>query len=206
MGRSKSSSRWLAEHFSDAWVQKAQEEGWRSRAVFKLQEVQDRHALIKAGMTVVDLGAAPGGWSQLAARLVSPGGRVYALDILPMEAVAGVTFIQGDFTEEKPLAELETRLADAAVDVVLSDMAPNISGMAAVDQPRAIYLAELAHEFARQWLKPGGDLVVKVFQGEGCDEFVTSVRADFSRVKMFKPKASRSRSREMYVMARGRTA
>ncbi|MDX1569069.1 MAG: 23S rRNA (uridine(2552)-2'-O)-methyltransferase RlmE [Xanthomonadales bacterium] len=204
MGRSKSSKRWLKEHFSDPYVQEAQAEGWRSRAVFKLKELQNKYTLLKPGMTVVDLGAAPGGWSQLAAQLVGSRGRVIALDILAMDPLDEVTFIQGDFTETPALEALEAALDGQPVDVVLSDMAPNITGMKAADQPRAMYLAELALDFARQWVRPGGAMLAKVFQGEGFDAFIAQARAQFSAVKTVKPKASRSRSREVYVMARGR--
>jgi len=204
MARSKSSKRWLAEHFDDPYVKLAQQKGLRSRAAFKLQELQDKYALIKPGMTVVDLGAAPGGWCQVARPLAGSGGRVIALDILEMEPIAGVEFILGDFTEDEPLRRLEQALDGADVDLVMSDMAPNISGMAAVDQARAMYLAELALEFVRQHLKPGGDFVVKLFQGADFDRFVKEVRALFDKVQVVKPKASRPRSREVYLLARGR--
>lgn len=202
MARSKSSKRWLKEHFDDPYVQQAQSEGYRSRAVYKLKEVQDKYRLIRPGMTVVDLGAAPGGWSQLARHCVGDSGTVIALDLLEIEPLSGVSFIQGDFTEAAPLEALETALGGAGVDLVLSDMAPNISGMAAVDQPRAMYLAELALDFARQQLKPCGDLLVKAFQGEGFDAFLQDVRGAFDATRIVKPKASRPRSREVYVMAR----
>ena len=171
---------------------------------FKLQELQDKYSLIKPGMTVVDLGAAPGGWCQVAEPLVGSGGRVIALDILAMEPVPGVEFILGDFTEDEPLQRLEDALGGAAVDLVMSDMAPNISGMAPVDQARGMYLAELALEFVRQHLKPGGDFVVKLFQGSDFDRFVQQVRSLFDKVQVVKPKASRPRSREVYLLARGR--
>ena len=204
MAKSKSSKRWLAEHFDDPYVKQAQQQGLRSRAAFKLQELQDKYALIRPGMTVVDLGAAPGGWCQVARPLVGPGGRVIALDILAMEPLPGVAFILGDFTESEPLRELEQALDGAAVDLVMSDMAPNISGMATVDQARAMYLAELALEFVRTHLKPGGDFVVKLFQGTDFDSFVLQVRSLFAKVRVIKPKASRPRSREVYLLARGR--
>jgi 23S rRNA (uridine2552-2'-O)-methyltransferase len=204
MARSKSSGRWLREHFEDPYVKQAQSEGWRSRAVFKLLELQDKVRLIRGGMCVVDLGAAPGGWSQVAARLVGSRGRVVALDVLPMEPINGVSFIQGDFTEDEPLAALEAALEGQRVDLVLSDMAPNMSGMDAVDQPRSMYLAELALDFALHWLKPGGDFVTKVFQGEGFDEFLAQCRQAFEKVLVRKPKASRPRSREVYLLGRGR--
>jgi 23S rRNA (uridine2552-2'-O)-methyltransferase len=202
MARTKSSRRWLDRHFSDPYVKRAQKEGYRSRAVYKLLEIQEKDRLIGPGMRVVDLGAAPGGWSQVAARLTGSTGEVVALDVLPMEPLPGVTFIQGDFREDEPLAELRAALGDAPVDLVLSDMAPNVSGTAA-DQPRTIYLCELALELARQVLKPGGALVVKIFQGEGFDAFLKDLRGSFSRVVSRKPKSSRPESRELYLVARG---
>lgn len=204
MARSKSSKRWLAQHFEDPYVQRAQSEGWRGRAAFKLLELQDRYRLIRPGMTVVDLGAAPGAWSQVVLGLIGPQGRLVALDVLPMDPLPGMRFIQGDFTEAGPLRELEEALQGERVDLVLSDMAPNMSGMTAVDQPRAMYLAELALRFAIEWLQEGGDLVVKVFQGEGFDDYLRQCRAAFARVMIRKPKASRPRSREVYVVGRGR--
>lgn len=203
MARSKTSGRWLREHFDDEYVKKAQKEGYRSRAVYKLLEIQDKDRILRPGMTVVDLGAAPGGWSQVAAELVGDNGRVVALDILPMDALAGVSFIQGDFREDEPLQALLELLAGRPVDLVMSDMAPNISGMKSVDQPRGIYLVELAIDFARQVLRPGGDLLVKVFQGEGFDEVLKQFRASFDKVVVRKPKASRPRSREVYLLGRG---
>ena len=165
MARSKSSSRWLKEHFNDPYVKRAQAEGWRSRAVFKLDELLERDPLLRPGMVVVDLGAAPGGWSQVVRERLGDKGRVIALDILPMQGIGGVDFIHGDFREEAVLAELEQRLAGAAVDLVLSDMAPNMSGMTAVDQPRSMHLVELAEECAARHLRPGGAFLTKVFQG-----------------------------------------
>jgi 23S rRNA (uridine2552-2'-O)-methyltransferase len=206
MARSKSSGRWLAEHFDDPYVKQAQQQGWRSRAAFKLIELQEKFALIRPGMTVVDLGAAPGGWCQVAGPLVGSRGRVIALDILPMAPVPGVEFIHGDFTEDEPLQALVRMLEGNEADLVLSDMAPNISGMATVDQARSMYLAELALEFARAHLKPGGDLVVKLFQGADFDGFVREVRSLFGKVQVIKPKASRARSNEVYLLARGRRA
>lgn len=203
MARSKSSKRWLREHEDDEFVIKARAQGLRSRAAFKLEELQQRFRLVRPGAVVVDLGAAPGGWSQMAARWAGDSGTVVAMDLLEMPPLDGVTFIRGDFTEDEPLAALEQALADARADLVMSDMAPNISGMNAVDQPRAMYLAELALDFARNRLAAGGGLVVKVFQGEGFDELVKQAREDFSSVAVVKPKASRSRSREVYVVARG---
>lgn len=203
MARSKSSKRWLREHEDDEFVHRSRAEGLRSRAAYKLEELQQRFGLVRSGSVVVDLGAAPGGWCQMALRWVGPAGQVVALDLLEMEPLDGVTVLRGDFTEDGPLTELERVLAGRPVDLVMSDMAPNISGMNAVDQPRAMYLAELALDFGRAQLAPGGHLVVKVFQGEGFDEFVKQARKDFSSVAVVKPKASRSRSREVYVVARG---
>ncbi|HET6724855.1 MAG TPA: 23S rRNA (uridine(2552)-2'-O)-methyltransferase RlmE [Gammaproteobacteria bacterium] len=201
--RTKSSRRWLAEHHSDAYVKRARAEQWRSRAVFKLAELDEKYRLLKPGMTAVDLGAAPGGWSQYAAEKVGRNGRIFALDLLDMPPLAGVEFIQGDFQEQEPLAALETALGGGSVDLVMSDMAPNISGVTAVDQPRAMALVELAFEFAVEWLKPGGDFLAKVFQGEGFDTFVAEVRQRFDKVMVRKPDASRPRSREVYMLARG---
>ena len=191
----------MDEHVADEFVKKAQQEGWRSRAVYKLQEIQEKDRLIKPGMTVVDLGAAPGAWSQYAAKIVGPRGRVIALDLLPMDTLGDVEFIQGDFREEETLAALEATLGDSSVGLVLSDMAPNISGVSSVDQPRAMYLAELALEFARSRLRPGGGVVIKVFQGEGSDALVAEARRMFETVRQRKPKASRDRSREFYLVA-----
>jgi len=204
MARSKSSRRWLDRHFSDDYVKRAQKEGYRSRAAFKLLEIQQKDRCIKPGMCVVDLGAAPGGWSQVARGLVGAKGCVVALDILPMEPLPEVAFIQGDFREDAPLEQLKEALGDRPVDLVISDMAPNISGMAAVDQPRAMYLCELALDFAGEVLRPGGGMIVKTFQGEGFDEFIRAVRGSFSKVATRKPKASRPRSREVYLVAQGR--
>ncbi len=206
MARSKSSKRWLKEHFDDFYVQKAQKEGWRSRAVYKLQEIDEKDKLLKPGMTVVDLGAAPGGWSQWAASRVGEKGQVYALDILPVEPFAGVTFIQGDFREEAVYQQLLDALGEKTVDLVISDMAPNMSGNTAVDIPRAMYLSELAMDFADQTLKPGGDLLVKVFQGAGFDELIRALRQRYAKVITRKPKASRPRSREVYLLARDKRA
>lgn len=200
--RSKSSARWLREHFQDEYVQRARAEGWRSRAVYKLSEVDERDRLMRPGMTVVDLGAAPGGWSQYAARRVGGDGLVVALDVLPMDALAGVECIQGDFREQSVYDALLRRLAGRPVDLVLSDMAPNTSGMRAVDQPRAMHLVELAVEFARGALRPGGDFLVKVFQGEGFDALLRDLRGSFATVNSRKPKASRARSAELYLLAR----
>ncbi|MBX3700892.1 MAG: 23S rRNA (uridine(2552)-2'-O)-methyltransferase RlmE [Dokdonella sp.] len=202
--RSKSSARWLKEHFNDPYVKRAQAEGWRSRAVFKLEELIERDQLLRPGMVVVDLGAAPGGWSQVARERLGDRGRVIALDILPMQGIGGVDFIHGDFREEAVLSELEQRLAGAPVDLVLSDMAPNMSGVAAVDQPRSMHLVELAEEFAARHLRPGGAFLTKVFQGEGFDEFVRRLRGAYARVSIRKPKASRARSPEVYALATGK--
>jgi 23S rRNA (uridine2552-2'-O)-methyltransferase len=204
MARSKSSSRWLREHFSDPYVKRAQAEGYRSRAVFKLEELIERDRLLKPGMVIVDLGAAPGGWSQVARERLGDQGRVIALDILPMQGIGGVEFILGDFREETVLRQLEQALAGAQVDLVLSDMAPNLSGMAAVDQPRSMHLVELAEEFAAAHLRTGGSFLTKVFQGEGFDDFVRRLRAGYERVSIRKPKASRARSPEVYALAVGK--
>ncbi|MCG8466466.1 MAG: 23S rRNA (uridine(2552)-2'-O)-methyltransferase RlmE [Xanthomonadales bacterium] len=204
MSRSKSSHRWLQEHFDDHWVKRSQQEGWRSRAVYKLEEIQEKDHIIKPGQCVVDLGAAPGGWSQWAAPIVGEQGQMLALDILEMEPLPGVTFIHGDFREAAPLEALQNALAGQTVDVVLSDMAPNISGMREVDQPRAMYLAELAADFAENHLRKGGDFLVKVFQGEGFDTFLSLLRSQYTKVLTRKPKASRPRSRELYLLARGK--
>ncbi|MCG7934546.1 MAG: 23S rRNA (uridine(2552)-2'-O)-methyltransferase RlmE [Candidatus Thiodiazotropha taylori] len=201
MKRSKSSRKWLDRHFNDTYVKQAQKAGYRSRAAFKLLEIQEKDKLIKPGMKVVDLGAAPGGWSQIARDLVGEKGQVFALDILPMDPIAGVEFIQGDFRETEPLESLRNLLDGAAIDLVISDMAPNVTGMASVDQPRSIYLCELALDFARETLKPGGGFVVKVFQGEGFDDFLREVRSSFGRVVSRKPDSSRAKSREVYLVA-----
>ena len=202
MGKSKSSRRWLNEHFDDPYVRQAQREGFRGRAAYKLQELDDRHGLLRKGQRVVDLGAAPGGWSQIAKDLAGDEGMVFALDILPMDPIAGVHIIEGDFREQGPFDKLLAMLDGRSVDLVISDMAPNISGVAAVDQPRSMYLCELALEFARQTLRPGGDFLVKVFQGEGFDEFFRQMRESFGKVVTRKPQASRSKSREVYLLGR----
>lgn len=202
MARSKSSRRWLKEHEHDIFVQRARQEGYRSRAVYKFLEINDKDHLVKPGMTVVDLGAAPGGWSQVVAELVGAKGRVIAMDILPLEPLDNVEFLQGDFREQEVLDQLLAIIADRGVDLVISDMAPNTSGMEAVDQPRAMYLAELALDMARQVMKPGGDFLVKVFQGVGFDEYLRDLRSTFGKVITRKPKASRPRSREVYLLAR----
>jgi len=201
MPRSKSSQRWLKEHFSDPFVKRAQTEGWRSRAVFKLEELLARDRLLKPGMIVVDLGAAPGGWSQMVRERLGDAGRIIALDILPMQGIAGVEFIEGDFREKNALRQLENTLAGQKVDLVLSDMAPNMSGVESVDQARVMYLVELATEFATAHLKPEGAFLVKLFQGQGFDEYLRNLRQSFERVVVRKPKASRARSSEVYALA-----
>ena len=204
MKRSKSSRQWLDRHVNDEFVKRAQKEGYRSRAAFKLLEILEKDRLVKPGQTVVDLGATPGGWSQVVRRLVGKNGKVVAMDILPLEPLDGVEFIQGDFRENGPLEALKETLGGSQVDLVISDMAPNVSGMNAVDQPRVMYLCELALDFAREVLSPGGSFVVKVFQGEGFDDFVRALRLDFARVVTRKPAASRAKSREVYLVASDR--
>lgn len=202
MSRRSSSARWKARQARDPYVKRAHAEGWRSRAVFKLSELQGKEKLLKPGDVVVDLGAAPGAWSQFAAGVVGRGGRVLALDILPMDPVPGVEILTGDFREEPVMQALLASLAGTPVDLVMSDMAPNMSGTRVVDQPRAMYLAELAADFASQVLRPGGNLVVKLFQGEGFQEYVEAVRQRFASVRLRKPGASRSGNRETYLVAR----
>ena len=203
MAKKRSSSKaWLKEHRDDPYVQQAQREGYRSRACYKLLELQAKDRQIRPGMTVVDLGSAPGGWSQVAAELVGHRGRVVASDILAMDALAGVEFIQGDFTEDAVFEQILVAIGEAPVDVVVSDMAPNMSGMTAVDQPRAMYLVELAVDMARRVLAPGGSFVAKVFQGEGFDDLIRDCRDSFGKVLTRKPQASRPRSREVYLVAR----
>ncbi|MGL4268456.1 MAG: 23S rRNA (uridine(2552)-2'-O)-methyltransferase RlmE [Plesiomonas sp.] len=201
--RTGSSSRWLDEHFHDKYVQEAQKMGLRSRAYFKLEEIQLSDKLFKPGMTVVDLGAAPGGWSQYVVDQIGDQGHVIACDILPMDPMVGVDFLQGDFREEAVLNALLERVGDGLVDVVMSDMAPNMSGNAAVDQPRAMYLVELALDMCRQVLAPKGSFVVKVFQGDGFDDYLNEIRKMFTTVKIRKPDSSRARSREVYIVATG---
>ena len=204
MGKKKSSSRaWLKEHHDDPFVQRAQREGYRSRAVYKLIEINEKDSLIQSGMSVLDLGSAPGGWSQVAGVLVGDRGRVLASDILPMDHLPNVTFIQGDFTEQETYDQLIQALSGRRLDVVISDMAPNMSGLAAVDQPRAMYLVELATDLALRALSPGGAMLTKVFQGEGFEEWFRQIRERFERVITRKPSASRPRSREVYVVATG---
>ena len=200
MPRSRSSKRWLQEHHQDEYVLKARAEGFRSRAVFKLEQIQHKDRIIKPGQFVLDLGAAPGGWSEYASRIVGPRGRVIALDLLPLEPIAGVEFLQGDFTEQHILERLLALAGERRFDLVLSDMAPNLSGVESVDQPRSIYLAELAFELASEFLNSDGSFVVKLFQGAGFDELVASMRREFRSVKLRKPDASRSRSSEIYAI------
>jgi len=201
-GRSRSSGRWLREHHADPYVRGARSSGYRSRAAYKLLEIDRRDQLLRPGLTVVDLGAAPGGWSQVAASRVGPQGRVVALDILPMDPLPDVTFVQADFTEEAALEQLLDALQGRRVDLVMSDMAPSLSGVAAVDQPRAMALCELALELCSRVLGPGGDLLVKTFQGEGFEAYAGALRRRFRRVAVRKPGASRGRSRESYLLAR----
>lgn len=203
MARSKSSQRWLGEHFSDEYVKKAQQEGYRSRAVYKLKEIQEKDRILQPCMKVVDLGAAPGGWSQYATQVIGRKGRVVASDILPLDPLPFVEFVLGDFREDAVLAEILGLLGDEKADLVISDMAPNMSGVDAVDQPRAIHLCELALDMARQVLKPGGTFLVKLFQGDGSEQYMRDVRSSFKVVKVRKPAASRPRSREVYVLAQG---
>ncbi len=207
MARSKSSGHWLKEHFDDEFVKRSQKEGYRSRAIYKLQEIQQKDNLIRANMQVVDLGAAPGGWSQYAVELVGQNGRVVASDILPLDPLPFVEFVKGDFTEESVLNEILDVLnkdeKNFKADVVISDMAPNMTGVEATDQPRSIYLCELSLDMACQILKTGGSFVAKVFQGEGSDAFLNEVKNHFNKVKIRKPRASRPRSREVYVVAQG---
>ncbi|MBE9538682.1 MAG: 23S rRNA (uridine(2552)-2'-O)-methyltransferase RlmE [Proteobacteria bacterium] len=203
MAKKKSSSHaWLKEHRDDLYVQRAQREGYRSRACYKLLELQEKDRLIRPGMTVVDLGSAPGGWSQVAAELVGHNGRVIASDILPMDSLAGVEFIKGDFTEDDIFDQIVAVIGETPVDVVVSDMAPNMSGMSEVDQPRSMYLVELALDMSRRVLPPGGVFVTKIFQGEGFEALLKDARSSFSRVLTRKPQASRARSKEVYLVAK----
>lgn len=203
MAKKRSSSKaWLKEHRDDPYVQQARREGYRSRACYKLLELQEKDKLIRPGMTVLDLGSAPGGWSQVAIGLVGASGKVIASDILPMEQLEGVTFIQGDFTEQPVLQQILDALAGERVDVVISDMAPNMSGVHAVDQPRAMYLVELALDMARQVLAPGGTFVTKLFHGEGFDQVFAQAKDSFQKVLTRKPRASRARSSEVYLVAK----
>ncbi|MCK5394372.1 MAG: 23S rRNA (uridine(2552)-2'-O)-methyltransferase RlmE [Gammaproteobacteria bacterium] len=208
MAKSKSSKSWLKEHFDDEYVRRSQKDGYRSRAIYKLIEIDEKDRLVKPGMTIIDLGAAPGGWSEYCVKKLGKKGTMVALDILPMEPIDGVTIVEGDFREESVFDELMSVMQGGSIeggkaDLVISDMAPNISGMGSVDMPRAYYLCELALDLARQVLKPGGGLLVKLFQGEGFEAYNKELKTSFSRVVMRKPKASRSRSREIYALATG---
>jgi len=207
MAKSKSSKTWLKEHFDDEYVRRSQQDGYRSRAIYKLIEIDKKDHMVKPGMTIIDLGAAPGGWSEYCVKKLGKKGIMVALDILPMEPIDGVTIIEGDFREDAVFDELMSVMASAGAegksDLVISDMAPNITGMGSVDMPRAYYLCELALDLARQVLKPGGGLLVKLFQGEGFEAYNKELKASFSRVVMRKPKASRARSREVYALATG---
>ena len=203
MGRSKSSHQWMQRHVNDEYVKRSLVDGYRSRASYKLLEIQERDNIIKPGQVIVDLGSAPGGWSQVAAKLVGHKGRVLATDLLEMDPLQGVDFVQGDFTEQSVVDELIRLLDGRKLDLVISDIAPNISGMSAVDQPRSMHLCELALDFARQQLKSGGGLVVKVFHGAGFDDFIRDARTSFNRVVTRKPRASRPKSREVYMVATG---
>ncbi len=200
MKSSKTSKRWLKEHFADEYVMKAQKEGYRSRAAYKLLEIQEKDRIIKQGMTVIDLGAAPGSWSMIAKQLVGSKGEVIALDILPMDPIVGVNVIQGDFTDDEVYQKLLKMVENSPVDLVISDMAPNISGIKGVDQARSVHLVELAWELAQQVLKPKGVFLAKVFQGSGVEELIAELRPRFKKLKIRKPKASRARSREVYIL------
>jgi 23S rRNA (uridine2552-2'-O)-methyltransferase len=200
----RTSKAWMQEHLNDEFVKRAQKEGYRARAAYKLIEIDDKDKLIKPGMTIVDLGSTPGSWSQVAVQRLKGNGKVIALDILDMTGIAGVTFIQGDFREEAVLKQLQTAINNKPVDLVIADMAPNISGVKDVDQAGAAYLTELALEFSREWLKPNGNFLVKVFIGAGFDEIVKTMRLHFDKVVTRKPKASRDRSSEVYLLGIGR--
>ncbi|AQW67318.1 UNVERIFIED_ORG: 23S rRNA (uridine2552-2'-O)-methyltransferase [Pseudomonas parafulva] len=201
--RSKSSANWLREHFNDPFVKQAQKDGYRSRASYKLLEIQEKDRLIRPGMSVIDLGAAPGGWSQVTSRLIGGQGRLIASDILEMDSIPDVTFIQGDFTQDEVLRQILEAVGDSHVDLVISDMAPNMSGTPAVDIPRAMFLCELALDLATRVLRPGGDFLIKIFQGEGFDVYLKDVRTKFDKVQMRKPSSSRDRSREQYLLGKG---
>ena len=202
MAKSKNRS-WIKQHVNDPYVMQSQKDGYRSRASYKLLEIVEKTRLIRPGMTVVDLGSTPGGWSQVAARMVGHEGRVHALDILPMDPIAGVDFIQGDFTEQEVFDQLLSVIGNRPVDLVISDMAPNLTGAKAVDQPAMMHLAELAIDLTGQIMKPEGVFIAKLFQGEGFDEFVRHARTLFNAVSMRKPDASRAKSREVYMVAKG---
>jgi 23S rRNA (uridine2552-2'-O)-methyltransferase len=203
MKKSKSSARWISEHENDEYVQRARREGYRSRATYKLLEIDDKYHLLKPGLTVVDLGAAPGGWTQVAVKRVAEAGLVIGLDILAMEPVDGAVCLQADFTGEAALTALEEVLGGRQIDLVISDMAPNLSGMKDIDQPRAVYLVELALDFAEQHLQQGGAFLAKCFEGEGIDPIRESIRNKFKQLNNVKPKASRGKSREIYLLGRG---
>ena len=203
MARTRGGRHWMQEHLSDEYVKRAQKEGHRARAIYKLMEIDERDRLIKPNHYIVDLGAAPGSWSEYAASKIGKNGKIFALDLLEMDPIERVEFIQGDFRSDEVLEKLLKLIENHPVDLVMSDMAPNISGMKAVDQPRAMYLAELCLDLAKKVLKPDGDLLIKVFNGEGLDEFKKQLRNDFSKIIVRKPKASRARSRENYLLARG---
>ena len=203
MSHSKSSKQWLKEHFSDQYVKEAQKAGYRSRSAFKLLEMQEKNRFIHQGMTIIDLGAAPGGWSQVVVELLKGKGRIVALDILPMDEIPGVDIIKGDFREEETFKTLLETIGDQKVDLILSDMAPNLSGIKVTDQSRIIYLAELAFDLVKLVLKPGGTFLVKLFQGAEFQEYLKLIRENFKQTSIQKPKASRNRSSENYIFARG---
>lgn len=203
MARSKTSLGWLKRHVNDPYVKQAQKDGYRSRASYKLLEVQEKYKLIRPGMSVVDLGAAPGGWSQVTSRLIGGQGRLIASDILEMDSIPDVTFIQGDFTQDEVLARILEAVGNSQVDLVISDMAPNMSGTPAVDMPKAMFLCELALDLAQRILKPGGNFLIKIFQGEGFDIYLKDARQKFDKVQMIKPDSSRDSSREQYMLAWG---
>ncbi|MBF6042269.1 MULTISPECIES: 23S rRNA (uridine(2552)-2'-O)-methyltransferase RlmE [Pseudomonas] len=203
MARSKTSLGWLKRHVNDPYVKQAQKDGYRSRASYKLLEVQEKYKLIRPGMSVVDLGAAPGGWSQVTSRLIGGEGRLIASDILEMDSIPDVTFIQGDFTEDEVLARILEAVGNSQVDLVISDMAPNMSGTPEVDMPKAMFLCELALDLAERILKPGGNFVIKIFQGEGFDVYLKDTRRKFDKIQMIKPDSSRGSSREQYMLAWG---
>ena len=203
MARSKTSLGWLKRHVNDPYVKQAQKDGYRSRASYKLLEIQEKYKLIRPGMSVVDLGAAPGGWSQVTSRLIGGQGRLIASDILEMDSIPDVTFIQGDFTEDEVLAQILEAVGNSQVDLVISDMAPNMSGTPEVDMPKAMFLCELALDLAERILKPGGNFVIKIFQGEGFDVYLKDARKKFDKIQMIKPDSSRGSSREQYMLAWG---
>jgi len=203
MARSKTSLGWLKRHVNDPYVKQAQKDGYRSRASYKLLELQEKYKLIRPGMSVVDLGAAPGGWSQVTSRLIGGQGRLIASDILEMDSIPDVTFIQGDFTQDEVLAQILEAVGNSQVDLVISDMAPNMSGTPEVDMPKAMFLCELALDLAERILKPGGNFVIKIFQGEGFDVYLKDARKKFDKIQMIKPDSSRGSSREQYMLAWG---